>query len=198
MKSESNARLALPPNKKIIGAEETDQEDSKKRQYIEKKVIDFSAKNRFKSPGPILKGQVPKVPLKQIQSGITKETKEEETEMRDLKSERKNERSPVPSPKDELKQGKPQEKETKVDEKKEDLNLDCVICFNQRADMVCMPCGHSGICKQCSIKVCSKEALCFLCKKPIEQLLQIDLTRTIGGMVIVLSSISISSPENES
>lgn len=79
----------------------------------------------------------------------------------------------------------------KDESKKDDINLDCVICFNQKADIVCMPCGHSGICRQCSIKVCSKEAVCFLCKKPIEQLLQIDLSRTIGDMVIVLSSISI-------
>lgn len=190
--SDSSAKLAHAPGKKIVGGAEVDAEDIKKRQYIEKKVIDFSSRNRFKNQTPILKGQVPKVPIKQIQEADKKETREEATEHRSLKSDRKE------GPPEEMAAGEAKAKEHGTGEaKKDDLNLDCVICFNQKADVVCMPCGHSGICKPCSIKVCSKEAVCFLCKKPIEQLLQIDLTRTIGDMVIVLSSISISPPAPE-
>lgn len=196
LKSESNARLAVPApavsnQKKIKAPPEIDADDSQKRQYLDKKVIDFAARNRFKNPaGSMHKANPPRLPeIKQITNVTNRETKDEETEQRDLKTDRKDE-ALVTTPQNQL-------KEVVEEPKKEDINLDCVICFNQKADMVCMPCGHSGICRICSIKVCSKEAVCFLCKKPIEQLLQIDLSRTIGDMVIVLSSLYINSPETE-
>lgn len=200
LKSESNARLnAAIANKKIMGLEETDNDDMKKRQVIEQKLLDFSARNRFKGevnlPKKISQGILGSKGLPMNQGATAGTTKEEETEYRDLRSDRRED--------DEPNDAKPAcaEETAAVKEKKtdqsEEINLDCVICFNQKADMVCMPCGHSGICKACSLKICSKDAACFLCKKPVEQLLQIDLTRTIGEMVIVLSSITISPKGSE-
>lgn len=165
-------------------------EDLNKRSMVEKKVMDFSTKNKFKNKSSILKNasHEPRLSWHETRSEVGGN---KEKEHRDISSQRKK----IPQSLEESVKGE-NVSQANFDDKKEEMSLDCVICFNLKADMVCMPCGHSGICKPCSLKLCSKDTLCFLCKMPIDQLLQIDLSRTIGDMVIVLSSIILHSSGN--
>ena len=56
----------------------------------------------------------------------------------------------------------------------------CLVCYESLSNSVIMPCGHSGICSQCSVLVWKQTGLCHLCRKPIESVLEI---KEIGGDV---------------
>lgn len=40
----------------------------------------------------------------------------------------------------------------------------CTVCFEKPPDAVFMPCGHGGICYECSIEVWKKTLECYLCR----------------------------------
>ena len=45
----------------------------------------------------------------------------------------------------------------------------CTICFENPANTVFMPCGHGGICEECSLDVWKKNGNCPFCRDPISQ-----------------------------
>lgn len=52
----------------------------------------------------------------------------------------------------------------------------CEVCYSTQADSIFMPCGHGGVCYDCAVDIFSKgNYSCHLCRKPILQVLQIDL-----------------------
>lgn len=77
------------------------------------------------------------------------------------------------------------------DPKKKGDVPECVVCCSKKADAVCMPCGHGGICEDCVVKIVSKNKECYLCKEAVEVILKIDPLRSIGNMVVVLGKISL-------
>lgn len=171
--------------KKIIAEEDTaaDKSGVKKRSSLGARLLDFSKKNRFKTSkskqteSPITKMKLPQLHHSNMsQSKETLRQKEiedrvEDTENRGLRSEQSETRPCDP------------------EEKREEP--DCVICFANKADVICMPCGHGGVCRECMLRICLKEAVCFSCKKKVYNLLRIDPARQVGEMVIVLSSIPV-------
>lgn len=56
----------------------------------------------------------------------------------------------------------------------------CLICFDKDADAVIMDCGHGGICYGCCIELFKKKQGCYLCRKPILQVLQIEINKGSG------------------
>lgn len=170
----------LPPEsnkQKSIETSRANKEDDK-RLTIETRTLDFARKNRFKfiktSPLKAFTFQkLDSLPFGNFGQGNNEATegdKVEDTEKRELA-------------------GKPEM--SKKESSKQEAFEDCVICYGRKADVICMPCGHGGACKECVLRICIKEAVCFICKKPVDNLLQVDTSRKIGNLVIVLSSIPI-------
>ena len=54
------------------------------------------------------------------------------------------------------------------------LNL-CKICFGNEPDAIFMDCGHGGVCYECSLDVWRTTEQCYLCRKEIQQVLQVDV-----------------------
>lgn len=188
-KNEGRAVVLKVKNKKIVNFDEfkNGQDDELKCMRFEKRVLDFSLKNKFK-----------------------REMKKSEELQNRFSNNHGN--GPVSNPRmmdpEEIKNKAPDmeeeieqdgetdlnEKPVEVDKEKiqsgTDLN-DCVICFSRKADAVCMPCGHGGACQPCVMKIIMKSGCCFICKKSIEVVLRIDPSKTVGNMVLVISSFQI-------
>lgn len=64
----------------------------------------------------------------------------------------------------------------------------CLICFDREPNCVIMPCGHGGICLKCGLDIWSASATCFLCKAPVDSILQID-PEPVAGMCKVMHTI---------
>jgi len=74
----------------------------------------------------------------------------------------------------------------------------CLICFDKQPDAVFMECGHGGVCYECSLEVWKATNECYLCRKPIAQVLQLDLKNYSKSNVIkVLSSTQMVTYEDE-
>ncbi|CAB4060140.1 MIB [Lepeophtheirus salmonis] len=57
------------------------------------------------------------------------------------------------------------------DEESDDTNLDeCIVCSDQKKDMLFVPCRHVAVCHGCSDKV----KKCFICKEYVDERRQID------------------------
>lgn len=50
---------------------------------------------------------------------------------------------------------------------------ECVICYDNPPDTVIMPCGHGGICYECSLNIWEADNGCYLCRKDIVEVLQL-------------------------
>lgn len=53
----------------------------------------------------------------------------------------------------------------------------CLICFDKNSNAVIMDCGHGGICYDCCIAMWQKNQGCYLCRKPILQVLQVEIVQ---------------------
>ncbi|OMJ78383.1 hypothetical protein SteCoe_21815 [Stentor coeruleus] len=51
---------------------------------------------------------------------------------------------------------------------------ECLICCADESDGVIMPCGHSGICYNCGLKLLEDGKDCHICRKKIESILKVD------------------------
>ena len=51
---------------------------------------------------------------------------------------------------------------------------ECLICFDLPPDAVFMDCGHGGICYSCALDVWKKNSECFLCRKEIRCVYQLE------------------------
>ncbi|OMJ74875.1 hypothetical protein SteCoe_26128 [Stentor coeruleus] len=51
---------------------------------------------------------------------------------------------------------------------------DCLICCSNVCDSVLVPCGHGGICNDCSIKLLESGKDCHICRSSIEKVLKIN------------------------
>lgn len=54
-----------------------------------------------------------------------------------------------------------------------------------------MPCGHGGICYDCAVDTWAQQYCCYLCKKKIDQILEIDLDRYTEGIIHVKTSTQL-------
>eukprot|EP01017_Pseudomicrothorax_dubius_P036309 TRINITY_DN518_c0_g1_i5.p1 TRINITY_DN518_c0_g1~~TRINITY_DN518_c0_g1_i5.p1 ORF type:complete len:631 (-),score=122.51 TRINITY_DN518_c0_g1_i5:99-1991(-) len=64
----------------------------------------------------------------------------------------------------------------------------CLICFDGVPDAVFLDCGHGGICYECAKELWLKTGECYLCRKNIIQILQIELDALDGKVIKVKSS----------
>ena len=56
------------------------------------------------------------------------------------------------------------------------VDLDCVVCLDERKDQVCRPCGHLCMCAGCAgamLKAKGKKAKCPLCEHDIDEIMKI-------------------------
>ena len=50
-----------------------------------------------------------------------------------------------------------------------------------------MPCGHGGVCLECSLDLWKKTGECFLCRNKIESVLEIDVGNRVGEYLKIIS-----------
>lgn len=82
------------------------------------------------------------------------------------------------------------EKDREIPQKQDSQSqTTCLICFDKDADAVIMDCGHGGICYGCCVELFKKKQGCYLCRKPILQVLQIEINKISGedGQIKVIS-----------
>lgn len=48
---------------------------------------------------------------------------------------------------------------------------ECCICYDNPPDTVIMPCGHGGICYECSLSIWEADKGCYLCRKEMVEVL---------------------------
>lgn len=53
---------------------------------------------------------------------------------------------------------------------------ECVVCWTHEKDVVCIPCGHVAMCKECSQAVLKKNGLCPVCRTKIREVFQLYRT----------------------
>ena len=53
---------------------------------------------------------------------------------------------------------------------KDDENL-CIVCYVNPPDTVLMPCGHGGVCYECSLSIWEADTGCYLCREEITEVL---------------------------
>eukprot|EP01017_Pseudomicrothorax_dubius_P025024 TRINITY_DN2667_c0_g1_i1.p1 TRINITY_DN2667_c0_g1~~TRINITY_DN2667_c0_g1_i1.p1 ORF type:complete len:274 (+),score=50.13 TRINITY_DN2667_c0_g1_i1:82-822(+) len=85
-----------------------------------------------------------------------------------------------------------QAKEPVAKEKEENNPVDqsvstCLVCFDRSPDAVVMPCGHGGLCYDCAVEIWEKTEECYLCRKPVTQILQIDLASRNADVMKIIS-----------
>jgi hypothetical protein len=69
------------------------------------------------------------------------------------------------------------ETKNEINEKKEEVNnedTECVICFDAKPNILHDPCGHGGVCKDCSLEYIKNEETCMFCRKKIDKLYLIE------------------------
>ncbi|CAD8156382.1 unnamed protein product [Paramecium octaurelia] len=62
----------------------------------------------------------------------------------------------------------------------------CLVCYEKENNMINMPCGHGGFCKECCEQLLSKSELCYLCRKPVTHSLQIQEVQNRESLVEVI------------
>ena len=50
---------------------------------------------------------------------------------------------------------------------------ECIVCLTNRKKIVCIPCGHMKMCKECAIKIMSKTRKCPMCRFSVEKILPV-------------------------
>ncbi|CAD8062650.1 unnamed protein product [Paramecium primaurelia] len=62
----------------------------------------------------------------------------------------------------------------------------CLVCYEKESNMINMPCGHGGFCKECCEQLLSKSELCYLCRKPVTHSLHIQEVQNRESLVEVI------------
>jgi hypothetical protein len=57
----------------------------------------------------------------------------------------------------------------------------CCVCFDLEPNAVFMPCGHGGLCYECSVDVWKKSDECYLCRDVITMLSRPNSSRELCG-----------------
>ena len=70
-----------------------------------------------------------------------------------------------------------EKQETENNQQNNKIDMDnsgilCNICFANDSDCIFMPCGHGGVCLDCSKDVIKVQGECYLCRTPIEYVLK--------------------------
>lgn len=67
--------------------------------------------------------------------------------------------------------------EEAIDSLNESTDNLCKICFGMEPDAIFMDCGHGGVCYECSLDVWKTTEECYLCRKEIKQVLQVEVNK---------------------
>jgi len=72
----------------------------------------------------------------------------------------------------------------------------CVLCYVNPPSCVFIPCGHGGHCFDCASKVLKQNKKCFICRREVEKLLQIDENLIYDDLAKVLKIFAINSSQS--
>ncbi|CAD8079063.1 unnamed protein product [Paramecium sonneborni] len=77
-------------------------------------------------------------------------------------------------------------KQNKQEQQNQNSQKLCLVCYEKESNMINMPCGHGGFCKECCEQLLSKSELCYLCRKPVTHSLQIQEIQNRESLVEVI------------
>ncbi|CAD8074040.1 unnamed protein product [Paramecium sonneborni] len=77
-------------------------------------------------------------------------------------------------------------KQTKQEQQNKNQQKLCLVCYEKESNMINMPCGHGGFCKECCEQLLRKSELCYLCRKPVTHSLQIQEVQNRESLVEVI------------
>jgi protein neuralized len=55
----------------------------------------------------------------------------------------------------------------------EERGCQCVVCWDAKAEAVCIPCGHLAGCMDCLAEIKAKDWGCPVCRAPIQQVIKV-------------------------
>eukprot|EP01017_Pseudomicrothorax_dubius_P004065 TRINITY_DN10732_c0_g1_i3.p1 TRINITY_DN10732_c0_g1~~TRINITY_DN10732_c0_g1_i3.p1 ORF type:complete len:155 (+),score=20.21 TRINITY_DN10732_c0_g1_i3:64-528(+) len=60
----------------------------------------------------------------------------------------------------------------------------CCVCYCAEPDGVFLECGHGGLCFECALGIWEKVDECYLCRSPIQQVIQLDIEALNSARVV--------------
>ncbi|CAD8141924.1 unnamed protein product [Paramecium pentaurelia] len=69
----------------------------------------------------------------------------------------------------------------------------CCICFDNDPDALFMQCGHGGVCYHCALDMWKNKDECYLCRKKIERVLQIQVCENEKNIYQVVGATELNS-----
>ncbi|CAK88075.1 unnamed protein product (macronuclear) [Paramecium tetraurelia] len=69
----------------------------------------------------------------------------------------------------------------------------CCICFDNEPDALFMQCGHGGVCYHCALDMWKNKDECYLCRKKIERVLQIQVCDNEKNIYQVVGATELNS-----
>ncbi|CAK58362.1 unnamed protein product (macronuclear) [Paramecium tetraurelia] len=72
------------------------------------------------------------------------------------------------------------------------INL-CCICYDSNPDALFMQCGHGGVCYHCALDMWKNKDECYLCRKKIDRVLQIQICENSKNLYQVVGATQMNS-----
>ena len=60
------------------------------------------------------------------------------------------------------------------------LDAECIVCYDQKPNIIHDPCGHGGLCKTCALEYIRNENTCMFCRVKIQKLYLIEYSKEEG------------------
>lgn len=66
------------------------------------------------------------------------------------------------------------------DEARKHEDSECIVCYDQKPNIIHDPCGHGGLCKGCALEYIRNEDTCMFCRTKIQKLYLIEYSKQEG------------------
>ncbi|CAD8144791.1 unnamed protein product [Paramecium octaurelia] len=76
------------------------------------------------------------------------------------------------------------------------INL-CCICYDSNPDALFMQCGHGGVCYHCALDMWKNKDECYLCRKKIDRVLQIQICENANNLYQVVGATQMNSNQKQ-
>ena len=67
-----------------------------------------------------------------------------------------------------------------IEESQKGEDSECIVCYDQKPNIIHDPCGHGGLCKNCALEYIRNESTCMFCRVKIDKLFLIEYSKEEG------------------
>ena len=64
-----------------------------------------------------------------------------------------------------------------IEESQKAEDSECIVCYDQKPNIIHDPCGHGGLCKGCALEYIKNENTCMFCRVKIQKLFLIEYSK---------------------